>query len=153
MSGKNIIEHITGLFVVLGTLAFVLYAVSIVRVTVKEGVTYMATFSRVGGLRAGADVRMRGVKVGNVKRVYLDSSDYQARVDFTVRNDLSIPTDSEVFVSSEGLSGTKFLSIIRGSEGDILAAGDNILRTHDFESIEDKVSRIIFLAAGTKEDE
>ena len=36
MSGRNIIEHLTGLVVVLGALAFILYAASVVRVTVKE---------------------------------------------------------------------------------------------------------------------
>ena len=150
MSGRNIIEHLTGLVVVLGALAFILYAASVVRVTVKEGVEYMASFGRVGGLRAGSDVRMRGVKVGSVTRVYLDVRDYEARVMFSVRKDLSLPQDSEVYVASEGLSGSKFLNIVRGSDKNIMAAGDSILKTNDFQSIEDKVSRIIFLAAGSE---
>ncbi|MBC6497860.1 MAG: MCE family protein [Alphaproteobacteria bacterium GM7ARS4] len=151
MDGRNILEHIMGLFVVLSALAFGIYAFSIVHIGSEGGAEYEARFGRVGGLREGGDVRMRGVKVGAVRSVSLDRDTYEAVVRFSVRRDLTLPKDSQIYVASEGLSGSKFLTIVRGNEDGVLRSGELVRRTHDFESIEDKVSKIIFLAAGSDE--
>jgi len=106
-----------------------------------------AKFLKVGGLIVGNDVKMSGVKIGVVNRVYLDD-DFLANVEFKVFSNIKIPQESVVAISSDGILGNKYLSVIpknRDSK-DFLKQGDNFVNVIDFESIEDQVSKIIFLA-------
>ena len=106
-----------------------------------------AKFLKVGGLIVGNDVKMSGVKIGVVNRVYLDD-DFLANVEFKVFSNIKIPQESVVAISSDGILGNKYLSIIpenRDSK-DFFKQGDNFVNVIDFESIEDQVSKIIFLA-------
>lgn len=106
-----------------------------------------AKFLKVGGLIVGNDVKMSGVKIGVVNKVYLDD-DFLANVDFKVFSNIKIPKESIVAISSDGILGNKYLSVIpedRESK-DFFKQGDNFVKVIDFESIEDQVSKIIFLA-------
>ena len=106
-----------------------------------------AKFLKVGGLIVGNDVKMSGVKIGVVNRVYLDD-DFLANVEFKVFSNIKIPQESAVAISSDGILGNKYLSVIpqnRDSK-DFFKQGDNFVDVIDFESIEDQVSKIIFLA-------
>ena len=106
-----------------------------------------AKFLKVGGLIVGNDVKMSGVKIGVVNRVYLDE-DFLANVEFKVFSNIKIPQESAVAISSDGILGNKYLSVIpqnRDSK-DFFKQGDNFVDVIDFESIEDQVSKIIFLA-------
>ena len=90
---------------------------------------------------------MRGVKIGVVSNVFLDE-DYFAVVDFQVYKKISVPKNSVVKIASDGILGNKYLSITPGSGGlnEILSSNQEIKDVQDFESIEDQVSKIIFLA-------
>ena len=106
-----------------------------------------AKFLKVGGLIVGNDVKMSGVKIGVVNRVYLDD-DFLANVEFKVFSNIKIPQESVVAISSDGILGNKYLSVIpenRDSKN-FFKQGDNFVNVIDFESIEDQVSKIIFLA-------
>ena len=106
-----------------------------------------AKFLKVGGLIVGNDVKMSGVKIGVVNKVYLDD-DFLANVEFKVFSNIKIPQESVVAISSDGILGNKYLSVIpenRDSK-DFFKHGDNFVNVIDFESIEDQVSKIIFLA-------
>ena len=90
---------------------------------------------------------MSGVKIGVVNRVYLDD-DFLANVEFKVFSNVKIPKESAISISSDGILGNKYLSVIpenRDSE-EFLKQGSNLENVIDFESIEDQVSKIIFLA-------
>ena len=106
-----------------------------------------AKFLKVGGLIVGNDVRMSGVKIGVVNRVYLDD-DFLANVEFKVFSNIKIPQESVVAISSDGILGNKYLSVIPNNRDskDFFKQGDNFVNVIDFESIEDQVSKIIFLA-------
>ena len=106
-----------------------------------------AKFLKVGGLIVGNDVKMSGVKIGVVNKVYLDD-DFLANVEFKVFSNIKIPQESVIAISSDGILGNKYLSVIpmnRDSK-DFFKQGDNFVDVIDFESIEDQVSKIIFLA-------
>ncbi|MAI76239.1 MAG: hypothetical protein CBC25_03485 [Pelagibacteraceae bacterium TMED65] len=106
-----------------------------------------AKFLKVGGVMIGNDVKLSGVKVGVVSDVKLDE-DYMAEVEFKIYSDIKIPTKVIITVSNDGILGNKYLSITplnRDSE-DYLNARSEIKNVKDFESIEDQVSKIIFLA-------
>ena len=106
-----------------------------------------AKFLEVGGLIVGNDVKMSGVKIGVVSDVNLDE-DYMANVGFQVTESIQIPRDSLVSIKSDGILGNKYLSITPNSREskDFANKDQNLENVEDFESIEDQVSKIIFLA-------
>ena len=106
-----------------------------------------AKFIKVGGLMIGNDVKMSGVKIGVVSNVMLDE-EYFAEVTFKVYSTIDIPEEVSIEVSNDGILGNKYLSIIpvNRDNKNFLKANSEIKNVKDFESIEDQVSRIIFLA-------
>ena len=143
---KNYFESILGFFTLLVSLTFLF---KFVNVNTDNNETYQlkAKFLKAGGISSGNDVKMRGVKIGVVSNVYLDN-DYFAVVDFQVYKQILVPKESIVAISSDGILGNKYLSVIpedRESK-DFFKQGDNFVKVIDFESIEDQVSKIIFLA-------
>ena len=78
--------------------------------------------------------------------MYLDD-DFFAVIDFYINKKFNLPKDSQVSVNNDGLLGGKYLSIIPGTiEEDSMRNEDEFLNVIDYESIEDQVSKIIFLA-------
>ena len=120
-----------------------------VNVNTDNNQTYQlkAKFLKAGGISSGNDVKMRGVKIGVVSNVYLDK-DYFAVVDFQVYTKISVPKNSVVKIASDGILGNKYLSITPGGDDlkETLTNNQEIKEVEDFESIEDQVSKIIFLA-------
>lgn len=86
----------------------------------------------VSGLKSGAPVRLAGVEIGTVHRVGLsDFRDDPARhteVFFRVRTDYQedIRTDSQAFITTEGLLGESVLEITRGVSGTRVPPGGTI---------------------------
>jgi phospholipid/cholesterol/gamma-HCH transport system substrate-binding protein len=80
-----------------------------------------ASFRSVEGVSIGTDVRLAGVKVGTVTDLKLNPETYFADAVISVRNDVILPTDSTILVSSEGLLGGTFVELQPGGMPD--AAG------------------------------
>ncbi|MBH43354.1 MAG: outer membrane lipid asymmetry maintenance protein MlaD [Rickettsiales bacterium] len=112
----------------------------------KNNLSLSAKFLKAGGVIAGNDVKLRGVKIGTVAKVYLDD-EFLAVVDFYIDEKINLPRDSQVSINNDGLLGGKYLSIIPGTiEKEMFVNDDEVLNVVDYESIEDQVSKIIFLA-------
>lgn len=83
----------------------------------------------VAGLKAGAPVRLAGVEVGTVASVRLSEfrQDPKRHAEVVVRIAASyqpeIRTDSEAYVTTEGLLGEGVLELTRGISGEILPDG------------------------------
>ena len=144
----NYFETILGFLTILISCIFLIKLISVNSNDSSEKYYDLnAKFLKVGGLIVGNDVKMSGVKIGVVNRVYLDD-DFLANVEFKVFSNIKIPQESVVAISSDGILGNKYLSVIpqnRDSK-DFFKQGDNFVNVIDFESIEDQVSKIIFLA-------
>jgi phospholipid/cholesterol/gamma-HCH transport system substrate-binding protein len=72
------------------------------------GTTYTAEFGESAGLRPGNEVRLAGVKVGDVRRVRLARN--KVLVDFKVR-DVSVGDRSTVSIQIKTLLGDKYVAI------------------------------------------
>ena len=85
--------------------------------------------------------------MGVINRVYLDE-EFLANVEFKVFSNINIPKESTVSISSDGILGNKYLSITpeNRSSSDFLQDDERVFKVKDYESIEDQVSKIIFLA-------
>lgn len=146
--GRNAVETVLGA-VVLGVAGmFLFFAYSTAQVKTVSGYEVSANFFKIGGLTAGSDVRISGIKIGTVKSSVLDPETFDAVVTMTIRPDVKLPADTIASIGSEGIVGGKFIRIEPGSATEYIAAGGRLSETRDFRSLEDQVGEIIFLASG-----
>lgn len=73
------------------------------------GDRYSAAFSEAGGLRDGDDVRIAGVKVGDVTGVDLEGS--HVRVDFRITGDVAFGPGTAASVRIKTLLGEKYVAL------------------------------------------
>ena len=146
---SNILESTLGLITLLIAMIFLISFINANNQNFSDQTyTLKAKFLKVGGIMIGNDVKLRGVKVGIVKKVQLDK-DFFASIEFEIDSKIKVPINSSISVFSDGLLGNKYLSIIPGetlSKEDYLTENQEIKNVTDYESIEDQVSKIIFLA-------
>ena len=94
-----------------------------------------ASFRSAEGISVGTDIRLAGVKIGTISDLKLNSETYRAESILSVKNDVRIPDDSALAVSSEGLLGGSFIEVIPGASLDYLEAGDEIIDTQGSVSL------------------
>ncbi|HMS94921.1 MAG TPA: outer membrane lipid asymmetry maintenance protein MlaD [Tabrizicola sp.] len=104
-----------------------------------------ASFRSVEGVSVGTDVRLAGVKVGTVTELKLNPETYFADAVISVRNDVILPIDSTILISSEGLLGGTFVELQPGGMPDSLVAGDEIEDTQGAVSV---ISLLMKFAGG-----
>ena len=145
MKGRSIAEVATGAVVLAAAGIFLVYAVMHGgRAPQTGGIALTAQFDRIDGLNDGADVRIGGVKVGSVTGLQIDPRSFQAVVTLRVRSDIQLPADSSAEVTSEGLLGGKYISIVPGGGERMLANGGRITETQGSVSLESLLGRFIF---------
>lgn len=143
---KNPVENLIGIGVIFLAFWFLSYAIIKIDFSSnkkKGGYEIEATFSRVGGINEGSDVRINGIKVGNVVGMSLDDKTYRAVLRLSIRNGVKIPDDSKVVIASDGVVGSNYVSVNLGHRTEYLKAG-NRLRGEPYKSLEDMVGDLIF---------
>lgn len=143
---RNPIETVLGAVVLLIAGMFLAFAYTTADIQAVTGYKVSAKFLKVGGLETGSDVRISGIRVGTVTSQALDPKTFQATVTMSISGDLKLPQDSEAAIVSDGLLGGKYVSLIPGKASQTLSDGGLIPKTRDFQSVEDLVGEIIFLA-------
>ena len=144
------VETILGALVLVIATGFVVLGARAIDTQSDDVYELSARFLKVGGLERGSDVRISGVKVGSVIDRKLDAVNFEAVVMFSVRSDIVLPADTEAGVTGEGLLGGKYLRLFPGKSDEKLSAGQEIVRTRDYQALEDTVSEILFLATDNK---
>lgn len=146
---RSLLETLIGAAVVLVAVVFLAYGVLSARRTVDRGYVVTAHFLQIGGLEAGSDVRINGVKVGTVLGRTLDpNKNFEAVVQMSLSGSVRVPKDSEAAIAGDGLLGDKYVRILPGASTDWLKPGDALLKTKSYKSLEDAVAEIIYLATG-----
>jgi phospholipid/cholesterol/gamma-HCH transport system substrate-binding protein len=146
---RNVIEAVLGAVVLVIAAIFLVFAFSVAKVKSTAGYPVSATFDKVGGLERGSDVRISGITVGTVTGQALDPKTFQAEVTMSIAPNISLPGDTEAAIVGDGLLGGKYVNLVPGRADDKIAAGGKITRTRDYQSLEDLVGQIIFLATNT----
>lgn len=152
MAQRNVAELAAGAVVIVVALGFLGYAVANTGRSTGAGGVLHARFERIDGLFAGAEVRIGGVKVGTVAASRLDPQTFQALVDFTVARDIHLPKDSSAAITSDGLLGGKYLSIVPGGDTATIPDGGTVTVTQSAVNIEDLLGKFIFSAANLADD-
>jgi phospholipid/cholesterol/gamma-HCH transport system substrate-binding protein len=114
------------LFAVVTVLATTLLAATIVNLNFAPEHTYRAVFSDVTGLEEGDDIRVAGVRVGEVEGIRIKDRT-MAEVDFTVSVDRPLLTSTGAVVRYRNLVGQRYIALTEGSgDGTRLAPGGRI---------------------------
>ena len=126
---NNTFETLIGAVVVAVAVGFLYFAYASSNSASLSGYDLNAKFQRVDGLNVGTDVRLSGIKIGNVSSLTLDPKTYQASVHLNIHGDVKLPDDSSVMVTSTGLLGNSYLSVSPGGSDDMLPPGGTIRNT------------------------
>lgn len=110
--------------------------------------TYTASFRSAEGVGIGTDVRLAGVKVGSVLDMDLDPATFRADALLSVDEEIVLPDDTAVVISSEGLLGGSFVEILPGGSPYNLEPGSEIEDTQGAVSI---VQLLLKFVAGDDE--
>jgi len=148
MIGRNVVETVLGAVVLIVAALFVYLFYQSTQIRAVDGYRLTATFSTIGGLNKGSDVRISGIKVGTVVEQGLDPKTYGAVVTLSVASHVKLPVDTVAAIANEGILGGKYVRLEPGRERETLPPGGAIKRSKDYRSLEDQVGEIIFLATG-----
>lgn len=97
--------------------AMLLLAFNIDDIPLLAGRSHSAALSEAGGLKAGDDVRVAGVKVGKVTAVDLDGD--HVRVDFRVERSTRLGSETGASVRIKTILGQKFLMLEPAGPGEL----------------------------------
>jgi phospholipid/cholesterol/gamma-HCH transport system substrate-binding protein len=147
MANRGIGEVLTGAAVLLVAAGFLAFAVAHSGRTAAAGYKLHASFDHIDGLNPGADVRIAGVKVGNVVDMRVDPQTFLAQVTLSINDEIHLPKDTSAEIASESLLGGKFLNLSPGGDSKDLAPGGTISITQSSISLEQLLGKFIFSAA------
>jgi phospholipid/cholesterol/gamma-HCH transport system substrate-binding protein len=150
---RNPLETVLGAVVLVIAGMFLAFAYTTADIQAITGYSVSANFIKVGGLETGSDVRVSGIRVGTVTGQALNPQTFQATVTMSISGEVKLPQDSEAAIVSDGLLGGKYVNVIPGRAAQTLADGGLIPKTRDFQSVEDLVGEIIFLATSKTDDQ
>lgn len=141
---KNLSNELkVGLFIIFafGILFYMTFNVSGSKLFSQNGKrTLVIYFTAITGVTEKADVRMAGVKIGEVQKIEL--ADLRARVTVSLYTDLKIPDDSVAQVQGKGLLGEKFIEIRPGASQTYMANGGVLERSISPANIDDLVGKL-----------
>jgi phospholipid/cholesterol/gamma-HCH transport system substrate-binding protein len=142
--GGNVVETLIGAVVLAVAVAFLTFAYGRADVGAVTGYEVVARFERIDGLSAGSDVRMSGIKIGTITDQSLDKEDYLAVVRMSIDPQVKLPEDSSAEVVSDGLLGSKYMSLVPGGADDMIEAGGEIKFTQSSVSLEALIGKFMF---------
>jgi phospholipid/cholesterol/gamma-HCH transport system substrate-binding protein len=116
---------IEGLFIIALSVAAALFAVWLANTGRSDDVIYRIRFGEsVSGLTLGDPVKFRGVDVGKVDAMALDSANPRlVQVDVRLRKDTPVRTDTKASLKLKGITGTVYIELDGGSPEAKLLAG------------------------------
>ncbi|MEK6734739.1 MAG: outer membrane lipid asymmetry maintenance protein MlaD [Pseudomonadota bacterium] len=143
---KNTLETLTGALVLIVAGWFLMFFMKHntgLGVT-KDHYSLFAKFEQADGISIGTPVRIGGVKIGVVISEELDPLSYLAIIKFSIDKKVQIPEDSIAKVSSEGLIGGKYLSIVPGADEKMINANGEVRFTQSSINLETLIGKMIF---------
>jgi phospholipid/cholesterol/gamma-HCH transport system substrate-binding protein len=115
----------------------------------RDAIHVIAQFQNVSGVNVGTDVRVAGIKVGQVSAVRLDPKSYQADVTLALDPAVKVPNDSSAAITSEGILGGTYMSLMPGGSTTPLKSGDTILDTQGSVDLMSMVGQFINKSGGS----
>ena len=110
-------EMWVGIFVVVGIILLILMTLKIEKFQVGKRFGYPLNiyFDSAAGLAQNSQVRVAGVRVGDVEKVGLENG--KAKVTFRIPTHIILYKDAKAYLKSEGFLGEKYVEITPGTSG------------------------------------
>lgn len=143
---RGMVENLVGALVLAIAVVSVYLAFEGSNVQRSGGYQIHAGFDDAGGLAAGTDVRVAGVKVGSVADYGIDPETFEARVTLNLSSAVALPVDSRLRIVPDGLLGGNFIEITPGGAAEMIEPGGEIEDTRGAINVVELVSQIVTLA-------
>ena len=145
MNNKISFEFIIGLLILIITLiSFFYFSLKIDYFDNSKKINLNSNFFDIGGLTVGADVKTKGVKIGEVTEISLDGDSYMAIVKSSLNYDLKIPLDSEFKIANNGFIGSPYIEVKMGINEQYYKNNDFTENNVDAVSLEEIINSFIF---------
>lgn len=145
---KSKLETIVGLAVVAVAAGFAYFAYTDSNLKKIDGYTVNARFNSVDGIGDGSEVRIGGIKVGQVSKMTLDPKSYEAIISIQLGKNIQLPEDSSAEIVSSSLLGGKYVNIEPGGMEDMLGDGDEISFTQSAVNFESLIGKMVHSGGG-----
>ncbi len=145
MSKKINVEFILGLFIlIISLIGFFYYSSKINFLNKVESIDINSSFFEIGNMSIGNDVKINGVKVGEVSSIKLDQESYMAIITSSLDKSIDIPSDSVFKISNNGFIGSPYIEIQLGNSEEFLKNNDYTVNNIDPVSLEEIINNFIF---------
>ena len=145
MNKKISFEFIIGLLILIITLlSFFYFSLKIDYFDNSKKINLNSNFFDIGDLIVGADVKTKGVKIGEVIEISLDGDSYMAIVKSSLNYDIKIPLDSEFKIANNGFIGSPYIEVTMGINGQYYQNNDLTENNVDAVSLEEIINSFIF---------
>lgn len=152
MKNSKLLEFSVGILILLGILAFMFMALKVSGLSMTNNpffddtYTLNADFTDIGSLKVRAPVRIAGVQIGTVTHIKLDPSNYEAHVEMGIQKGLEIPEDSSASITSSGILGDNYVSVVPGYSSTNMQNGAQFITTYAATSFSSLIST--FMGSG-----
>jgi len=138
-------ETIVGFMVLIVAFGFFSFAYKISNSSKgSNGYALTANFQNIDGISEGADIKLAGIKIGQVGSLLLNAETYYASATLLIDESVAIPVDSRAIVSTSGLLGGKYIRINPGASDDNFVDGGKIKFTQSSLNIEDLIGKLMY---------
>ena len=145
MNKKINIEFALGLLILILSIISIFYYSSKINLLNKiETFQINSSYFDIGNTTIGNDVKINGVKVGEVLNIKLDPLTYMAIITSSIDKSINIPNDSVFKISNNGFIGSSYIEIQLGDSEEILKNNDFSANNVDAVSLEEIINNFIF---------
>ena len=145
MDKKINFEFILGSLILMITLiSFFFISSNFLTLNTSNNFELESNFLDVGSLKEGSDIKINGVKVGEVKEISLNIDTFMADVSISFFNKIDIPDDSIFKISNNGFVGSSYIEIKLGNSPIFFKRNDITNNNVDAISLEEVINNFIF---------
>jgi len=140
------VEVAVGLFVLLGIacVGYLTIRLGKMEIIGDNYYTVSARFRSIAGLKAGSEVELAGVPIGQVERFSLDQERWMAVVQMKIMKSIVLTEDVIASIKTAGLIGDKYIKLSPGVSDVPLKPGGMIIETESALDIEELISKFVF---------
>ncbi|MFY9707815.1 MAG: outer membrane lipid asymmetry maintenance protein MlaD [Desulfobacterales bacterium] len=140
------VEVAVGLFVLLGIacVGYLTIRLGKMEIIGDNYYTVSARFQSIAGLKAGSEVELAGVPIGQVERFSLDQERWMAVVQMKIMKSIVLTEDVIASIKTAGLIGDKYIKLSPGVSDVPLKPGGMIIETESALDIEELISKFVF---------
>ena len=140
------VEVAVGLFVLIGIacVGYLTIRLGQMEIIGDNYYTVSARFQSIAGLKAGSEVELAGVPVGQVEGFSLDQERWMAVVQMKIMKSIVLTEDVIASIKTAGLIGDKYIKLSPGVSDVPLKPGGMIIETESALDIEELISKFVF---------